>query len=236
VHHRPRLALLGLTGFGLAAFVALDHAGTGVLSPPDVAHPETWAAWAASRTPGQVAAALVRVAAMAMSGWLVLTVAFALVASIRPASRVGRGAHRLAPAAIRRVVEAALGAGLSVSVALPATPAFAAPPPAAADDVAVLHRLDETPEEMAPEEMRPPPAPATPVGSPTWIVEPGDHLWGIAERILEEAWGRRPADHEIAPFWRALVDENRSHLVRASNPSLIYPGQTFDVPAPPGSS
>jgi nucleoid-associated protein YgaU len=67
-------------------------------------------------------------------------------------------------------------------------------------------------------------------------VQPGDHLWRIAERTLAAAWGREPTDAEIDPYWRDLIDLNRKRLRDAANPDRIFPGQVFElppVPAPP---
>lgn len=70
----------------------------------------------------------------------------------------------------------------------------------------------------------------------TYVVQHGDHLWGIAEKALEEAWGHPPADAQIIPYWQQLIDANRAALVDPGNPDLILPGQTFTVPPPPPPS
>jgi nucleoid-associated protein YgaU len=67
----------------------------------------------------------------------------------------------------------------------------------------------------------------------TWTVEPGDSLWRIAEQTLARTWRRAPHDTEIDPYWRRVVEMNRHRLSDPSNPDLIFPGQVFDVPAPP---
>jgi hypothetical protein len=86
----------------------------------------------------------------------------------------------------------------------------------------------------APAESGPTDPPAAAVGAATtWVVEPGDHLWAIAERTLAEAWQRPPNDHEIDPFWRAIVERNRPHLRDPQNPDLLFPGDRIEVLAPP---
>ncbi len=67
----------------------------------------------------------------------------------------------------------------------------------------------------------------------TWRVQPGDHFWSVAERVLGEAWHHSPTDAEVDPYWRSLVDANRSVLRDAANPDLVFPGQVITVPAPP---
>ena len=96
-----------------------------------------------------------------------------------------------------------------------------------------------TPAPVTPEEPAPGPA-AAPTQSEgtiperaTWEVEPGDHLWSIAERTLAEAWGREPTDREITRYWSTLIDHNRQALVDPDNPDLIHPGQVFELPAVP---
>jgi len=64
-------------------------------------------------------------------------------------------------------------------------------------------------------------------------VQPGEHLWVIAERTLARAWGRPPTDAEIEPYWRDLVAANRGVLADPANPDLVYPGQVFGLPAVP---
>lgn len=79
----------------------------------------------------------------------------------------------------------------------------------------------------------PGPGPAPVATTRTHEVRPGDHLWSIAEGVLRDAWQRPPSDHEVAPYWRLLVEANRDRLVRRDDPDLILPGQVFVVPEPP---
>jgi hypothetical protein len=60
-------------------------------------------------------------------------------------------------------------------------------------------------------------------------VEPGDHLWKISEEHLAGVLGRAVGDAEIDPYWRSVIDANRSHL-RSGDPDLIYPGETVALP------
>jgi nucleoid-associated protein YgaU len=64
-------------------------------------------------------------------------------------------------------------------------------------------------------------------------VQPGDHLWAIAEGELHRAWGRPPSDRKIDPYWRTLVEQNRNRLHDPSNPDLLFPGDRITVPSPP---
>ncbi|MGH9283765.1 MAG: LysM peptidoglycan-binding domain-containing protein, partial [Acidimicrobiales bacterium] len=81
------------------------------------------------------------------------------------------------------------------------------------------------------------PAPPPTADPHTWTVQPGDHFWSVAERVLAEAWRRPPTDTEVDPYWRTLVEANRARLRDPGNPDLLFPGQVIEVPAlpaPPG--
>ncbi len=74
----------------------------------------------------------------------------------------------------------------------------------------------------------PSPGPAPPVGEPTsWVVEPGDSFWSIAEDVVGGERGRA-----VDRYWRALVEANRSRLVDPANPDLLVPGQELTLPDP----
>jgi resuscitation-promoting factor RpfA len=82
----------------------------------------------------------------------------------------------------------------------------------------------------------PPAAPATP--PPTsfagghHVITPGEHLWSIAARHLAAGTSRSSADliaADIAPYWRRVVQHNRSRL-RSRNPNLVYPGEVIELP------
>ncbi|MBV9951968.1 MAG: hypothetical protein JO291_08455 [Acidimicrobiia bacterium] len=115
-----------------------------------------------------------------------------------------------------------------------------------ADDPVVIERVDDGDAHRGTATMRvvpvadpvPPAAPAPPAAAApataTWTVQPGESLWGKASSVLSEAWGRAPTDREVAPYWRSLVDVNRSRLADPANPDLIFSQQVLEVPPPPG--
>lgn len=70
---------------------------------------------------------------------------------------------------------------------------------------------------------------------PTHTVQPGEHLWEIAEKTLETALARDVTDAEVDPYWRQVVEHNRSDLPDPSDPSLLFSGQTIHLPAIPGA-
>lgn len=63
-----------------------------------------------------------------------------------------------------------------------------------------------------------------------WTVEPGDHMWEIAEETLRDELGREPTDAEVTPYWRSVIAANQDNLRPPEDPDLIYPGQVLDVP------
>jgi nucleoid-associated protein YgaU len=58
----------------------------------------------------------------------------------------------------------------------------------------------------------------------TYVVRPGDTLWGVASRHL----GRHPAPVDIAKAWPTWWTTNRA--VVGDDPNLIHPGQRLVVP------
>ena len=64
----------------------------------------------------------------------------------------------------------------------------------------------------------------------TVVVAKGDHLWKISGHRLHSVLGRPATNTEISPYWRSVVDTNRSHL-RSGNPDLIFPGEVVTLPA-----
>lgn len=155
----------------------------------------------------------------------------------------GAVAGRIAPAFLRRAVEAALGIAVATSsVAATTAPALAtgaaalpqatrtaaaAPPanPAPRPPLPPLPSLDRPGNPPMQEPARPPLAPArtlTPgraaVGHPV-VVRRGDSLWRIAARQL----GPRATDAQIAAAWPRWYAANRA--VVGPDPDLLLPGQ-----------
>ena len=76
--------------------------------------------------------------------------------------------------------------------------------------------------------------PAEPVGRDLpFVDEAVQRAGGDAQSVLTESWGRTPTDREVAPYWRSLVDTNRSRLADPNNPDLIFSQQALEVPPPP---
>ena len=203
-----------------------------------------WGAWVRLTPTEDAIAAFVWLAAVACALWLTGST---LVYAVARASRVPaliRSVEWMTLPAIRRVTERALGAVL-VAATMTATPVWAEPPPpflAAVDhDEPLLPPGLIGPVSPVPEQN---PDPAGSTGVPhreeppdagveatTEVVKvrSGDNLWVISRRHLTGALGRLPADDEIAPYWREVIDRNRPHLI-SGNPDLIYPDEVIRLP------
>jgi len=117
---------------------------------------------------------------------------------------------------------------------LPASPS---PQPRSTQVTAVAPKVttgEPSPRAAAP---TPPTAPPTPPAlgpvPGSWTVRPGDHFWAVADQVLSRTWGRPPTDTEVGPYWRTLVEANRSRLPDPANPDLLFPGHSLTVPPPP---
>ncbi|MCU1453766.1 MAG: hypothetical protein JWN46_1912 [Acidimicrobiales bacterium] len=151
----------------------------------------------------------------------------------------------VAVAARPSVAPTGMRAAASHRVVIAARPSFAPTwMRAMASDRVVVERLPDLAEvvmERLSDAPRPPPAAAVraPVAAPrvpvptTCTLRKGDHLWGLSARALGGAWGRRPSDAEVAPYWRHLIELNRARLADPANPDLVFPGQQVELPPPP---
>ena len=107
--------------------------------------------------------------------------------------------------------------------------------------VTTVGTATEIPPELLVEPAPPPvpeplPAPATtpPAAAPrSWTIERGEHLWAVARETLADSWQRPPTDAEVVPYWRDLIERNRSRLIDPSNPDYVLAGQVFELPEVP---
>jgi hypothetical protein len=66
-------------------------------------------------------------------------------------------------------------------------------------------------------------------------VEPGEHLWAIAETHLAETFGRPPTLGEVTSYWLAIIEHNRSRLPDPADPDLLVIGMAVELPPVPVS-
>ena len=165
-------------------------------------------------------ACLARVA-WALAAWLLL--AAALTGGSRWGGRGGTACRavlrRVAPAALRRALALALGAGVvrgAGGVASAASPVPVVARATAATDL-TGPSLDwpGTPAD---------PLPVTGPGDRAVVVRPGDTLWDLAERSLPA--GATAA--QVAARWPVWWSANRE--VIGDDPDLLHPGQALQAP------
>ncbi len=234
-----------------AAALALHWAGHGPLAAPPLADPARWPAWLDSRGPVEAAFSLVRLAALAGLWYLAAAMLVGALVRLTGAVALVRVTDRLTIGPVRRVLAGGVSLGLAASgVVAVAAPALRAPALAqttttqGAPATLTMHRIGpaDTPgpspaapvPSITPAAPAPSAAPATATSAAVdrWTVRPGECFWSIAERVLTDRWGRAPTDGEIVPYWRRLIDANRTELAQRDNPDLIFPGQVFTVPNP----
>ena len=236
-----------LVGWALAlaaVAVALEVSGRGSLAPPPLGNPGRWAGWLDGRDPVVASFALVRLAGLAAVWYLVAVTAVGALLRLGGAVRMVAVADRFTVAPVRRMLAGTVSLGLAASgviaVAAPAArlavayaqPAATAPVVGPAGTV-TMHQL--SPAEVVPAPAAGTPVDVTPAGTgpgDRWTVQPGQCFWSIAESILTEHLGRTATDAEVVPYWKRLIEANRSALVHPADPDLIYPAQVFRVPPP----
>lgn len=198
---------------------------------------------AAATDPTAPLVALLSLLAWALAGWLALVVLVTAAGHLPGAAgRLGAAvSRRVAPAAVRRVVEVALGLSVAVG-ALGSSPALAAPGPAGGPAAPAAASLDWAAPAPAPGEDRGPAGPpaqdldwaanavAVPdAASPSEVVvQPGDSLWRLAEQDLAGRSGVTPSPAEVAQVWPSWWAANRGAV--GEDPDLIHPGTPLTPP------
>ena len=224
----------GLGGL-LAGLHAVDLPG------PDLTAPGTWGDWAAERTAPEAAMAVLRLVGIGLAWYLLAATALGLAARLVGGARSVALADVVAVPLVRRVVQVGLGVGFAGAVVAAAGAGRGVPVervPTAAD---VALAADTTLPPVTTTTTTTTPAPAPPrVSAPapaavrTWVLQPGDHLWSVAERVVEEQLGRPASESEVHPYWSTLVERNRQRLPHPQDPDLVYPGLEIELPLPSG--
>jgi nucleoid-associated protein YgaU len=220
----------------------LVAAGQGPLASPGW---DDFGRWVDERGAAVAAVALLRLAALAAAGWLLAASAVRAVAEAAGVARLAALAEAAMPPAVRRVCAGLAGAGVAgaalVGVADPPRAGAAASP--AMVHMVVVATADPLVPGTPPPVVDPSPVPDSPTVSMsiagaeaveppstgTWVVEPGDSFWSIADEIVTDRLGRAPSDAEVAAYWSVLVAANADRLV-TGDPDVIYPGQQLLLP------
>lgn len=203
--------------------------------------------WSQLRAPGAAGTATGPVvAALSLGGWalvLWLAVTVALTASSRLPGLVGLvsavAARHVAPTAVRRGVELALGLGLAAGAAGAAPAAAAAPAAGTAVSAVVVadapaRGLGGPRSSTTPATCAAAPAPAARLDWPARgaggavVVQAGDTLWALAERGLRDAGVTTPSDSQVAHAWPRWWAANREAV--GADPHRIVPGTALSPP------
>lgn len=166
----------------------------------------------------------VALTAWALVGWLLLAAAVTAAGHLPGvAGRVTAAiARRVAPQAVRRAVEVALGLAVTGAV-LGTSPASASDPSQPVDTAArgvVSLDWGATPSATP----SAPPAAPTPAAV---VVAPGDSLWSLAEQHLAQQQAE-PSDADVAASWPSWWAANRDAV--GPDPHLIRPGTSLVPP------
>jgi nucleoid-associated protein YgaU len=180
---------------------------------------------------------VVSTAGAVVAGYLTLVTITAAIAQVLRRGQFGRIIAGATPRAWRPVLALAFGAGLVAGAAIPAT-AFEgaggggigwvpdATPVASAVALAPSPHVTppgspavDVPQALDRDESSPTPSDGT------YVVKRGDSLWRITEALI----GPGASVEQIAQAWPHLYQANRG--VVGSDPSLIFAGQSLQVPA-----
>jgi hypothetical protein len=233
---------------GLAAAIAiLTLAGRGDLATPPLRSWSAFQAWVDDRGGITAAFAIARLLGLVLAWYLAVVTVTGLVARLVAGGRATSVTDAATVAPVRRLLAGLASAGVASAATLSVAPVVAGAlgphdagdaRPAATASGDKLVRLPD--DDVAGDELLLLPGDGAGTATmhrlpdvATWTVQPGDSFWHIAEETLAEAWHRPPTDAEITPYWKSVIDQNRSKLARPGDPDLIFPGQVFELPAPP---
>jgi nucleoid-associated protein YgaU len=203
-----------------------------------------------------VAFCALRLAAMGLAGYLLATTLAGLLARIVGRAQWSAAVDAVSPLVVRRLLQGVAGLTVAATVTTTQAAAWAAPgvPSGPASSTPIMRRLPPDPPTTSATAplagtASPPASPATagrgagavdgahrpPAQAPPapWVIRPGDNLWSVAETTLVRAWGRVPSDAEVDDYWTGLIAVNRARLAYGDDPDLVFPGQVFELPAPP---
>lgn len=208
-------------------------------------------------TSGQLEVALgsaARLLGLAVAYWLLASTVLYLLASLARLPRALKAISWLTWRPVRRLIDGGLASGLAMAMTLPAH-ASVAPgyvPVPASDPVSqptttlpagTTIAITTTQPTTKPIDILYLPVEPTGAAVPVATVDraqaieyahvvvmPGDNMWLLAERRLVDLLGRQAGDHEVAPYWLAVIGANRDRI-RSGDPDLIFPGEVLVLPA-----
>jgi hypothetical protein len=203
--------------------------------------------WIEHRDPAVAAFALLRLGAMVVGWYLLIITAAGGLTSAFHLERGTTTVNRLTVPFARGMLGGAtlLGvAGTPPSLPLDHSDTMIELPPTTAstttdpNDTATLHLLPDAATSTTVPEPEAPPEPSASDASvtsssttTTWVVQQGESFWSIAAEHLTDLSGRPVSDDEVTPYWRELIEHNRSRLANPDDANLLFTGQELDLPA-----
>ncbi len=196
----------------------------------------TLSGWYEAVGPEGAAIAMVRAVALVLASWLLVSAVLQALAALPALSPLRPLADLISPRSMQRLGRSLAGLSLTAGLAAPAPGAGTLAPDQEAPPVAITTSIDEPATatmrviEPPPDAEPQPPNPEEAAGPMTVTVARGDSFWSIAIDHLSEVVGGPLSDGDVAPYWRRLVEANRSQLVVPDNPDLLYAGQLLELP------
>jgi nucleoid-associated protein YgaU len=215
----------------IVALAVLVDMGTASWAQANWRNPDLWFATAGA---ADAVAAALRLFAVCGVGWLLAATVLDVVLVAASATRSTRLRVPGLPAGLRRRIEASVAALVATSTLAAPAVAVAAPGLPAHIPVPVPHEVVATHDRV-----EPPVAPTDPStseprsqdrsapGAARYTVAVGDHLWGIAERVVTDVRGDATTA-DVAAYWRELIAANED--LPSGDPDLIHPGQQVRLP------
>lgn len=225
----PRLRLVAVGAVAALLLPGLVVAGSGTLAPPPTGSWVAFEAWYERVGAATGMVVMLRLIAMVGCAWLLLAATLQMVASRLRRQGLRRLADAVSPRVLRRIGHGV--ASLSVTAGL-AVPSVVGLPRNDPPGTAVMQVVDEP--DMPTTTTAPPPpalAPRATIDDEV-VVRAGQSFWSLAVDVLTDVRGPEPDDREVTEYWQRLIDANRGRLVDPANPDLIFPTQTFTLPAP----
>jgi hypothetical protein len=191
-----------------------------------------------------------RLAGLAIAYWLLASTVLYSLASLARLPRALRAISYLTWRPLRRLIDGGLASSVAIAIALPAhatvapgyVPVPASDPPPETTSTTLTIGAPTTAVISPPIDILylpiEPAAVPVPVATDDRgkvetehvVVMPGDNMWLLAERRLRDVLGREAGDHEVAPYWLAVIGANRDRI-RSGDPDLIFPGEVLVLPA-----
>lgn len=189
-------------------------------------------AWLEQVPPEDAVIALVRLAALGLAGYLLVTTTMYVVASLTRVPALMRGVRLTTLPAVRHLLDGAVAAAVlaapaslaSVGPTTPASMSASSPTAHVYVPVAAGDAAEYTPIPAG----EPPAQPAT----AAYVVRRGDSFWGIAAHQLATRQSvpvEQVSEAEITRYWRALIELNASSII-SGDPNLIFPGESLQLP------